>query len=52
MPVEQWDIQHRAHIIGGLGVRWFLTPQVFVATEARIGLVPLFRSTLALGYAF
>ena len=47
-----WDTQYRLHVLGGLGVRWFLTPHVFVAPEARIGLVPLFRSTVALGYAF
>ena len=52
VTVERWDIQHRGHVIGGLGVRWFLTQQIFVATEARIGLSPLFRSTLALGYTF
>ena len=52
VTVDEWDIQHRAHIIGGLGVRWFLTQHVFVAPEARIGLVPLFRWTVALGYAF
>ena len=47
-----WDTQYRLHVLGGLGVRLFLTPHVFVAPEARIGLVPLFRSTVALGYAF
>ena len=47
-----WDTQHRLHVLGGLGVRWFLTPHVFVAPEARIGLVPLVRPTVALGYAF
>ena len=47
-----WDIQHGLHVLGGLGVRLFLTPHVFIAPEARIGLVPLFRSTVALGYAF
>ena len=47
-----WDIQHGLHVLGGLGVRLFLTPHVFIAPEVRIGLVPLFRSTVALGYAF
>ena len=47
-----WDIQHRLHVLGGLGVRLFLTPHVFIAPEVRIGLVPLFRPTVALGYAF
>ena len=51
-PGPGWVIQSRLHVLGGLGVRWFLTPHVFVAPEARIGLVPLFRSTVALGYAF
>ena len=50
--VDGWDIQHVPHISGGLGVRWFLTQQVFVATEVRLGLVPIFRPTLALGYTF
>ena len=42
-----WDIQHRLHVLGGLGVRLFLTPHVFIAPEVRIGLVPLFRPTVA-----
>ena len=37
-----WDTQYRLHVLGGLGVRLFLTPHVFVAPEARIGLVPPF----------
>ena len=47
-----WDTQYRLHVLGSLGIRLFLTPHVFVAPEARIGLVPFFRSTVALGYAF
>ena len=52
-----WETQGAPHVLGGLGVRWFLTQHVFVAPEARIGLVPSwyflpYRWTVALGYAF
>ena len=41
-----------SNLTGGLGVRLFMTKHFFVAPELRIGLVPLLRSTVALGYAF
>ena len=54
---DRWETQGAPHVLGGLGVRWFLTQHVFVAPEARIGLVPSwyflpYRWTVALGYAF
>ncbi len=52
LPEFEWRKQGSFNLAGGLGVRWFLTERFFVAPELRIGLIPLLRSTVALGYAF
>ena len=52
LPEFEWRKQGSINFGGGLGVRWFITKRFFVAPELRIGLIPLLRSTVALGYAF
>ena len=45
-------IKGRLHLGGGIGTRFFLTRNFFVAPEFRIGLRPLVRWTVSGGYAF
>ena len=52
LPEFEWRKEGGINLTGGLGVRLFMTKHFFVAPELRIGLVPLLRSTVALGYAF
>ena len=52
LPEFKWEHQGRIHFTGGLGVRMFLGKSFFVAPEVRIGLVPMFRSTVGVGYVF
>ena len=52
LPEFEWRKQGSFNLAGGLGVRLFMTKHFFVATELRIGLIPLLRSTVALGYSF
>ena len=50
--VFEWDEQRGINLAGGFGLRLFLTKRLFVAPEVRIGLLPVLRSTIAVGYAF
>ena len=52
LPELKWDYQRNINFTGGLGLRLFLGKSFFVAPEVRIGLVPMFRSTVGVGYAF
>jgi Outer membrane protein beta-barrel domain len=36
----------------GGGVKFFLTPRIFVAPETRLGTEPIFRLTVSFGYSF
>lgn len=50
--VWEWDEQRGINLAGGFGLRIFLTKRLFVAPEVRIGLLPILRSTVSVGYAF
>ena len=50
--VHEWDSQSGINLAGGMGVRIYLTKRLFVAPEVRIGLLPILRTTVAVGYAF
>jgi len=39
-------------VSGGIGVRVFVTPRVFLAPEVRIGFEPIFRATGSFGFVF
>lgn len=52
LPEFKWDNQASINFTGGLGVRIFLGKRFFVAPEFRIGLIPLLRSTVGVGYVF
>ena len=52
LPEFEWDHQGNINFTGGLGVRLFLGKSFFVAPEVRIGLVPMFRSTVGVDYVF
>ena len=52
LPKRRWETQGRIHYTAGLGARLFLTRRLFLAPEVRIGLVPLLRSTVSVGFAF
>lgn len=51
-PEFEWRREGSINFTGGLGVRLFLGTSVFVAPEVRIGLIPVLRSTISVGYAF
>lgn len=51
-PKHRWETQGRIHFTAGLGTRLFLTRRLFLAPEVRIGLVPVLRSTVSVGFAF
>ena len=50
-PLE-WEVQSGLNVTGGIGIRLFVTERLFVAPEVRIGLVPLYHTTTAFGFAF
>ena len=50
--VYSWDRQHGFNLAGGLGVRIYITERLYVAPEARIGLIPFLRTSVAVGYSF
>ena len=50
--VYDWDRQHGINLAGGLGVRIYLTKRLYLSPEARIGLLPSVRTSVALGYSF
>lgn len=52
LPQRRWETQGRFHFTAGLGARLFLTRRLFLAPEVRIGLVPVLRSTVSVGFAF
>ena len=52
LPEFEWRKEGSFNLTGGLGVRLFVTKRFFVAPELRVGLIPLLRSTVALGYSF
>ncbi len=52
LPERRWETQGRIHYTAGLGARLFLTKRLFLAPEVRIGLVPVLRSTVSVGFAF
>lgn len=47
-----WDREHFINVAGGFGVRLYLTSRLYVAPEARLGLSPPVRVSVALGYSF
>ncbi|WP_420636198.1 hypothetical protein [Candidatus Palauibacter sp.] len=50
--VYSWDRQHGFNLAGGLGIRIYITERLYVAPEARIGLIPFLRTSVAAGYSF
>ena len=52
LPEYRGEKKGRLHLGGGIGTRFFLTRNFFVAPEFRIGLRPLVRWTVSGGYAF
>ena len=50
--VYSWDRQHGFNLAGGLGVRIHITERLYLAPEARIGLIPFLRTSVAVGYSF
>lgn len=50
--VYSWDRQHGMNLAGGLGIRIHLTERLYIAPEARIGLSPFLRTSVAVGYSF
>ena len=48
----EWRKEGGINFTGGLGLRLFITKGFFVAPEVRIGLLPVLRSTISVGYAF
>ncbi len=50
--VYYWDRQYGINLSGGLGIRLHLTDRLFVAPEVRIGLLPVVRTSVAVGYSF
>ena len=48
----EWRTEGSINCTGGLGVQLFMTKSFFVAPEVRIGLLPVLRSTVSVGYAF
>ena len=52
LPEFELDKEGGFNLAGGVGVRLFMTRGFFVAPEFRIGLVPVLRSTITLGYSF
>ena len=47
-----WEKQPGVNWSTGLGARLFLTKRLFLAPEVRIGLSPILRSTVSVGFAF
>ena len=52
LPEFEWRTEGGINFTGGLGLRLFMTKGFFVAPEVRIGLLPVLRSTVSIGYAF
>ena len=52
LPEYRGEKKGRLHLGGGIGTRFFLTRNFFVAPEFRIGLRPSVRWTVSGGYAF
>ena len=52
LPEFEWRSEGGINLSGGLGLRLFMTKGFFVAPEVRIGLLPVLRSTVSVGYAF
>ena len=52
LPEFHWDKQGGINLSSGLGARLFLTRRLFLAPEIRIGLLPMLRSTVSVGFAF
>ena len=50
--VYEWEAQSGINLAGGMGVRMYLTKRLYVAPEVRIGLVPVLRTTVSVGYSF
>ena len=50
--VYRWDFQSAFNLGGGAGIRLYLTKRLFVAPEARVGLLPWLRTTVAVGLDF
>ncbi len=52
LPEFYWRKQGSINLSSGLGVRLFLTKHLFLAPEVRIGLAPVLRSTVSVGFTF
>lgn len=48
----EWDVQHRFHFTGGIGLRAYVSDHIFVNPELRFGVLPLVQGTVALGVSF
>ena len=52
LPEFHWEKQPGINWSTGVGARLFLTRRLFLAPEVRIGLRPILRSTVSVGFAF